>query len=108
DIANLRNRYIHPLRDFLACRFASEFLNECARSADQLVDRFDHVYRNADRTRLVCDGTCNGLPDPPRCVCRELVTAAVFELVHGLHETDVAFLDQIEELEYAVRVFLRD
>ena len=27
---------------------------------------------------------------------RELVAAAMFELVHGLHEADVAFLDQVE------------
>src|SRR5207249_11792109 len=32
----------------------------------------------------------------------------VFELVHGLHQTDVAFLDEIEKLKTAVGVFLRD
>src|SRR5260370_29402290 len=34
---------------------AAELLDERARRADQLVDRFDHVDRNADRARLVRD-----------------------------------------------------
>ena len=48
-----------------------------------------------------------GLADPPRRVGRELVAAAVFELVHRLHQADVAFLDQVEELQAAVGVFFR-
>src|SRR5262249_961190 len=48
------------------------------------------------------------LPDPPRGVGRELVAAAVFELVDRLHQADVAFLDEVEELQAAVRVLLRE
>ena len=48
------------------------------------------------------------LPDPPRRVGRELVAAAVLELVDRLHQADVAFLDQVEELQAAVGVFLGD
>jgi len=36
----------------------------------------------------------------------ELVAAAVLELVHRLHQADVAFLDQIEELQPRLVYFL--
>ena len=96
------------MRDLFAGRFAAQFLHQRARSADQLVDRFDHVHRNTDRARLVGDRAGDRLADPPRRVGRELITAPPFEFVDGLHQTDVAFLNQIEELQSAVRVFLGD
>ena len=63
---------------------------------------------NADRARLIGDRARDRLPDPPRRVGRELVAAAVFELVDRLHQADVAFLDQVQELQAAVGVFLGD
>ena len=36
---------------------------------------------------------------------RELVAAAILELVDRLHQADIAFLNEIEELQAAVRVF---
>jgi hypothetical protein len=41
-------------------------------------------------------------------VRRELVATPVLELVDGLHQTDVAFLNQVEELKTTVRVLLCD
>jgi len=35
-------------------------------------------------------------------------TTPVLELVHGLHQADVALLDQVKELEPAIGVFLGD
>jgi hypothetical protein len=55
------------------------------------------VHRDADRARLVGDRARDRLADPPRGVGGELVAAAVFELVHRLHQADVALLDQVEE-----------
>jgi hypothetical protein len=48
----------------------------------------------------------NGLAHPPRGISRKLVSAPVLELVHGLHEADIAFLDQVEELQPAIGVAL--
>ena len=39
----------------------------------------------------MCIRDSDRLADPPRGVRRELVAAAVLELVHGLHQADVAF-----------------
>ena len=63
---------------------------------------------NADGARLIGDRARDRLPDPPRGVGRELVAAAVLELVDRLHQADVAFLDEVEELQAAVGVFLGD
>ena len=78
------------------------------RGAHDLVDRLDHVHGDADGARLVGDRAGDRLPDPPRGVGRELVAAAVLELVDRLHQADVAFLDQVQELQAAVGVLLGD
>src|ERR1051326_2122949 len=105
-LADLRHRDVHPLGDLFRRRFAAHLLHQLARGADQLVDGLDHVDRNANRARLVGDRARDRLPDPPRGVGRELVAAAVFELVHRLHQADVALLDEVEELQPAVGVLL--
>ncbi len=66
------------------------------------------MHRDADGARLIGDGTGDGLADPPRSVGGELVAAAVLELVYRLHQTDVAFLNQVQELQTAVGVLLGD
>ena len=58
--------------------------------------------------RLIGDGPGDRLTDPPGGIGRELVAALVLELVHRLHQPDVAFLNQVEELEAAVGVLLGD
>ena len=108
DLADLVERQLHLLGDLFRRRLAAVLLDEVARGADELVDRLDHVDRDADRARLVGDRAGDRLADPPRRVRRELVAALVLELVDGLHQADVALLDQVEELQAAVRVLLRD
>ena len=107
-LAHLRHRNIHALGDLFRRRLAAQFLHQLPRGADQLVDGLDHVHRDADGARLVGNRASNGLPNPPRGVSRKLVAAAVFEFVDGLHQADVAFLNQVEELQAAVGVLLRD
>src|SRR5437867_582142 len=106
--AHLVHGDVHLRRDLLRGGLAAELLHELPRGPDELVDRLDHVHGDPDRARLVGDGARDRLPDPPGRVGRELVTAAVLELVHRLHEADVALLDEVEELEPPVRVFLGD
>src|SRR3984893_7714277 len=108
NFAYLVLRHLHADGQFLRRRFAAHFLQHLPRNSIQLVDRFDHVHRNADGARLVRDRAGDGLTYPPSRVGRELVSAAIFELVDGLHQADVAFLDQVEELQSAIGVFLGD
>ncbi len=66
------------------------------------------MNRNTNRACLIGDRSGDGLTNPPRCISREFVATAPFELVDRLHQTDVAFLNQIEELQAPVGIFLRN
>jgi hypothetical protein len=48
------------------------------------------------------------LPDRPGRAGPELVAAPVVELVDRLHQADIAFLDQVGELQATIGVLLRD
>src|SRR5690606_8787958 len=99
-------RHFHALSQFFRRRFTAHLLQHLTGDAVQFVDGFDHVYRNTDGTRLVGDGTGNGLTDPPGGVSRKLITTTVFEFIHRFHQADIAFLNQVEELQATVGVFL--
>ncbi len=62
-----------------------------------LVDRLDHVHRNADRACLVGDGPCDRLTNPPRRIGRKLEPFGVVELLDRPHEAQVALLHQVEQ-----------
>src|SRR5690554_311052 len=99
-------RHFHPFAQLFRGGLAAHFLQHLARHAIEFVDGLNHVHRNPDGAGLVGDGTGDGLPDPPGSVGRELVPTAVFKLIHGFHQANVAFLDQVQELQATVGVFL--
>ena len=106
--ADALDGHLHLVGDFLRGGFAAEVLDQLLLHPHQLVDRLDHVHRDADGAGLVGDGAGDGLANPPGGVGGELVAAAVFELLDRLHQAHVAFLDQVEEGQAAVGVFLGD
>ena len=53
------------------------------------------------------DDTVGGLPNPPGCVGRKLVAAAVLELVDRLHQADIGVSGQLETIEARIEVFSR-
>src|SRR3989441_1167107 len=108
ELADTLARYRERLADFFQRRFASQLLHQLPRGADQLVNGLNHVDRDANRTRLISNCTSNRLPNPPRGISGKLIPAAIFEFVHSLHQTDVALLNQIQELQASVGVFLGD
>ncbi len=55
------------------------------------------MYRNTDRSGLVCDGSGDGLTDPPCGIGRKLESLAVVKLLNCLDQAQVAFLDQVKE-----------
>ena len=107
-LADLADGHVHGVGDFLAGGLPAQLLHQLALGADELVDGLDHVHGDADGAGLVRDGAGDGLADPPGGIGREFEAAAVLELVHGLHEADVALLDQVQELQATVGVALGD
>ena len=89
-------------------RLAAELLDELALDVDDLVELLDHVDRDADRPPLVRDRAGDRLADPPRRVGRELVAAAVVELLDGADQAQRALLDQVQERQAAAEVALGD
>src|SRR3954464_3242037 len=100
--------HLHPLRQRRRVGLLPGLLQDLARDAVHLVDRLDHVHRDANGACLIGDRARDGLPDPPRRVGREFVAAPVLELVDRLHQADVPLLDEVEELQAAVGVLLGD
>ena len=101
NLTHLVHRHIQLCCDLLRRRVAPVFVQQLRVRLFDLVDRFNHVYGDADGTRLIGDGTCNRLTDPPRCVGREFEPLCVVELVHGFNKPQIPLLDQIEKLHAA-------
>src|SRR5690606_8028782 len=72
----------------------------------KFIDLISHVNRNTNRTALIGDGSGDRLSDPPGGVGAEFVPALVFEFLGRTNETDIAFLDQIEEGHPTTHVLL--
>src|ERR1041385_5183081 len=102
--AHFRCRHIHAVRDFFNARLMAKFLHKLARSADQLINDFNHMDGDTDRAGLVRNRPADGLADPPRGIGGEFVAAAVIKFVHRFHQTHIAFLDQVQELQASVGV----
>ncbi len=58
--------------DLLRGGFAAILLHELLLHAHELVDRLDHVHRDADGAGLVGDRAGDGLADPPGRVVENL------------------------------------
>src|SRR6202043_3912661 len=95
------------LGDLVGRRLATELRHELSLGAADLVELLDHVHRDANRARLVGQGTAERLPDPPGRVGRELEALAVIELLRRAHQPERALLDQVEEGKALVAVVLR-
>ena len=66
------------------------------------------MARHADGAGVVGKGPLDSLADPPGRIGAELVAQAMFELVHGPHQTAIAFLDQVGERQTPAAIALGD
>src|SRR5262245_20930206 len=107
-LANLPRGHINPASELFVGRLAAKLLDHQPLGPENLVYDLDHVDRHPDRSALVSYRSSNGLPDPPGSIGRELVAAAPVEFLDGAHQPDIAFLNQVEEVQAAVDVVLCD
>src|SRR5438552_2763924 len=108
DFPHALDRQAHRRRDLFRGRLATQLLQQGARDADELVDRLHHVDRDTDRPGLIGQGPGNCLPDPPRGVRAELVSLAPVKLFDRADQTQVAFLNEVQEQHAAAHVLLGD
>src|SRR5216683_2173621 len=98
----------HLLAELFLARLAPKLLDQAPRHPHLLVDHLNHVHWDANRSRLVSEGTGDGLPDPPVGVSGELEPLVVVELLDREDQAHVALLDQIQEAQAAAEVLLGD
>src|SRR6516164_8297536 len=67
-VLDLVQWHLHLLGELFWARLAAQASHQQARHAQQLVDTFDHVDRDTNRTALVSNRTRHRLSDPPRRV----------------------------------------
>ncbi|AEW75283.1 hypothetical protein EcWSU1_03855 [Enterobacter ludwigii] len=101
-------RHQHALSQLFRRWLAAHLLQHLAGDTVELVDGLNHMHRNTDGARLIRDRAGDSLTDPPGSIGGELITTTVFKLINRFHQTDVAFLNQIQELQATVGVLLGD
>ncbi len=67
-----------------------------------------HVYWNADGASLVGDGARDRLANPPRGIRAKPISTGIVEFLYGLHQPQVALLDQIQKGNASTHIFLGD
>src|SRR6516162_5686161 len=97
-LAYLFERHMELLGKLLRRWLAAYLVEHLPTRTHDLVDDLNHVNGHTNGARLIRERPADRLSNPPRGVGRELVATSIFELVDGLHQADVAFLDQVEEL----------
>src|SRR6516164_952511 len=97
-LAYLFERHMKLLGKLLRRRLAAYLVEHLPTRTHDLVDDLGHVNGHTNGARLIVERATDRLPNPPSGVGRELEATSIFELVDGFHQTDVAFLDQVEEL----------
>ena len=106
DAAGLVDAHAGAFGDFFHRWLPAMLLHQMLLDVPKLGHGFDHVHGHPNGSGVVGDGPGDGLTDPPGGVRRELVAPAVLVLVDRPHQAGVAFLDDVQEGQAAVAVFL--
>ena len=108
DLTHLVNGHIDLVRDLVGSRLVAVLMEELTLYLLDLVDGLHHMDGDADGSRLIRDRARDRLSDPPCRVGGELEALGVVELFDRLDQSEVALLNQIEELHTSAEVALRD
>ena len=106
DLDDLLGSHVEFLRQFLGGGFTTQVLQHLALDTGKLVNDLDHVHGDADRASLVSHRSGDRLTNPPRGVGRELVPLRVVKLFDRANKTEVALLNEVQELHAATGVAL--
>src|SRR5215471_12122484 len=107
-LAYLFERHVELLGKLLGRWLAAYLVEHLPTRTHDLVDDLDHVNGYTNGARLICERAADRLSNPPGGVGRKLISAPILKFVDRLHQADIAFLNQVEEMQATVDVFLRD
>ncbi len=108
DLTDTVDRHIQLFCDLFRQRFPAQLLQQNPRRTRQTVDRLHHMHGDSDRARLVCDRARDRLTDPPRRIRGKFESFLIVKLFHRFHQSEVAFLDQIQKQHPASDIPLRN
>ena len=94
--------------DLLSHGITSQFLVKITSDAFNLIDQFDHVYRNVNCACVLRDGAADCLADPPGRVGAETEAARGIKFLRGTNESQVALLHKIEQANPVIVVAFGD
>ena len=106
SFTNLLGNNVHEFGQLFMRGFALVSLDEFSPGLIDAVDDAHLVERKTHHPSLLGDALQNLLPNPPDGVRNELETPGRVETPCGLHQTEVALVDQVTEVEPAVPVLL--
>ena len=104
--ANFLGWHLGFRRNLLASWFTTKLLQQMLLNVAQLAHGFNHVHRHANGSRMIGDGSRDRLANPPCRIRAELVATLILVLVHGAHQTGVAFLNNVKERQATVAILL--
>src|ERR671915_591596 len=97
QVANVLYRPAEPPGHVLVCGLALHLGGELVVGAGHLAKLVAPVHGHSYGAALVGNGTLHCLPNPPGGIRGESPSTVGIELLDGLHQADVALLDQILE-----------
>lgn len=100
----------HPylFADSLKSRGTTEFLAQVVNGGAKLIYVFTHVHGNANGSRPIGQRPHYRLANPPHGVGAEPIAFAVIESLYGAHQTNVAFLNEVQQREALIEIALCD
>ena len=63
------------------------------------------MHWDSDSSSLISDSAIDSLPDPPSGISRKLETPLVLKFIRSFHESNVSFVDQIQQRKASMKIF---
>ena len=83
----------HGLGNFLQLRLPAQARGELLAHLVKLINRFHHMHRNANSSRMIRQCARNRLTNPPGGIGAKLKALGEIKPIHSLHQAHITLLD---------------
>ena len=108
NLPDLVHGHVHLLGDLLRRGVVAQLLEQLTGDPDHLVYGLHHMDRDADGAGLIGNGPGDSLTNPPGGVSGEFKALHIVKLLHCLNQTQIALLNQVQELHATAHIPLGD